>query len=413
MTSARLGRLRYAAALVSGPTEVLDFLLPLWAAAEIGGTPAGIGAVVAIEAAVSLAVRPVAGVLADRVDRRLVAAVGAAGYAVAFTLYAVASTMPVVGAGAALGGAGGALFWVALRTDVGAHLHQDRAAYAQLLSSEQAGSLVAFVIGLTLLGSIGYHWLFLLGAVACVLAGLLLVRRPSRPDDRAAGPGTGLRPMAGRLTPLLAVTALTAGAESAIGLLLLLHLQSEFGLPPQQIAVLFLPGAIVLVVLPGRAHRWAVRLGRTRSMVLSLLATGGFTAGLAVFDRPLLVGALWALSAATLAIALPVEQATVAEASAGGLGRGVSLYQASALLGTFLTAPVMAYAYGRWGWSPACVAAGIGLGAAAVAVPPTLRVLGLPDALEPAAEPAGSGAESGTGDADDQLAVTRTMNDQA
>src|SRR5215208_1542895 len=52
---ARLGRLRYAAAaLASGPTEVMDFLLPLWAAADLGATPAAIGLVAAVEAGTSL-----------------------------------------------------------------------------------------------------------------------------------------------------------------------------------------------------------------------------------------------------------------------------------------------------------------------------------------------------------------------
>jgi MFS transporter, DHA1 family, multidrug resistance protein len=107
----RLGRLRLAAALASGPTEIMDFLLPLWAAADIGATPAAIGLVVAVEATASLCVRPVAGVLADRADRHLVAAVGAALYAAAFVVYALAPGIVVVGLGAVVGGAGGALFW--------------------------------------------------------------------------------------------------------------------------------------------------------------------------------------------------------------------------------------------------------------------------------------------------------------
>jgi MFS family permease len=128
-----------------------------------------------IEAGTSLAVRPVAGILADRANRQLVAAVGAALYAASFVVYALAPGIVVVGLGAAVGGAGGALFWVALRADVGARLEQDPAAYARLLSSEQAGSLAAFVIGLSLLGSIGYRPLFLVGAAACVAAMVLLL----------------------------------------------------------------------------------------------------------------------------------------------------------------------------------------------------------------------------------------------
>jgi hypothetical protein len=37
---------------------------------------------------------------------------------------------------------------------------------------------------------------------------------------------------------------------------LLLRLQTKFGLEPQQIALLFLPGAIVLVVFPGEPTNW-------------------------------------------------------------------------------------------------------------------------------------------------------------
>jgi MFS transporter, DHA1 family, multidrug resistance protein len=322
----------------------MDFLLPLWAAADIGATPAAIGLVVAIEAGASLAVRPVAGILADRADRRLVAAIGAALYAAAFVVYAVAPGIVVVGLGAAVGGAGGALFWVALRADVGAQLEQDPAAYARLLSSEQAGSLAAFVIGLSLLGSIGYRPLFLVGAAACLAAMALLLggrgtTRPQRHDG--VGGRTGLRHVGGRLAPLLAITALTAGAESGLALVLLLHPQAAFELEPQEIALLFLPGAIVLVVFPRRAYELAI------------------------------------------ATALPVEQAMVAQASAGSLGRGVGLYESAALLGAVIASPVLAAVYGGPGWRIACAIAAAAFILGAALVPLVVRRHGLSDQLAP------------------------------
>jgi MFS family permease len=360
----------------------MDFLLPLWAAADIGATPAAIGLVVAIEAGTSLAVRPVAGILADRANRQLVAAVGAALYAVAFVVYALAPGIVVVGLGAAVGGAGGALFWVALRADVGARSEQDPAAYARLLSSEQAGSLAAFVVGLSLLGSIGYRPLFLVGAAACGAAMVLLLggRGTARPRCRDGLDGrTGLRHLGGRLAPLLAVTALTAGAESGLALVLLLHLQAAFELEPQEIALLFLPGAIVLVVLPERAYELAIRLGRARSMMFSLVAGALFTASLALVDTPLVVAALWMLCAAAIATALPVEQATVAQASAGSLGRGVGLYEMAALLGALIASPVLAAVYGGQGWRIACAIAAAGFVLGAALVPLVVRMLGLSD----------------------------------
>jgi hypothetical protein len=116
----------------------------------------------------------------------------------------------------------------------------------RLLSSEQLGSVVAFVIALSLLGSLGYRPLSgsaapsYLAALALLLAG----RRPKQQrtrvgeDDRAVG----LRRVGRVLAPLLAVTALTAGTEISLGLLLILHLESAFDLDPQTIALLFFPG---------------------------------------------------------------------------------------------------------------------------------------------------------------------------
>jgi hypothetical protein len=46
------------------------------------------------------------------------------------------------------------------------------------------------------------------------------------------------------------------------------------------------PGAIVLVVFPRRAYELAIRLGRARSMMFSLVAGALFTASLALLDTP-------------------------------------------------------------------------------------------------------------------------------
>ena len=77
-TEAAGPQLRRAAALASGPTEVMAFLLPLWAAHDLGASPTAIGIVLAIESIISLIARPLVGVLADRIARRQLAASGAA-----------------------------------------------------------------------------------------------------------------------------------------------------------------------------------------------------------------------------------------------------------------------------------------------------------------------------------------------
>jgi hypothetical protein len=52
-----------AAALVNGPAELLDFLIPLWAGPVLGASGIQVGLLVGTELAVSVAARPASGQL--------------------------------------------------------------------------------------------------------------------------------------------------------------------------------------------------------------------------------------------------------------------------------------------------------------------------------------------------------------
>ena len=121
--------------------------------------------------------------------------------------------------------------------------------------------------------------------------------------------------------------------------------------------------------------------------MLSLLAGAAFTGTLRCLDEPLAVAVLWALWAAAISIALPVEQTTVAQASQGSLGRGMGLYTTAALIGAVAASPLLASIYGGPGWQVACAVAAGGLLLGAALVPLAVRALGLPDALAAAPAP--------------------------
>ena len=99
----------------------------------------------------------------------------------------------------------------------------------------------------------------------------------------------------GRWWPLLAVVCITATAEAGVGLLLLLHLQQGFGFSVYEVASVFLPGALMFVLLPEYAHVVTDRLGRYRTMVVSLLASAGLALALTFAPGPLVIAVLWAL----------------------------------------------------------------------------------------------------------------------
>lgn len=64
---------------------MLDFLLPLWVGSQLGASAAAVGALTALETLISFIVRPIAGSLADRYDRRRIEAIGAVLYGLSFT----------------------------------------------------------------------------------------------------------------------------------------------------------------------------------------------------------------------------------------------------------------------------------------------------------------------------------------
>lgn len=379
-------RVLTAAALGSAPMEVLDFLLPLWAGSQLKAEASAVGALIAVEAVLSLVVRPLAGELSDRLDPRRVGAAGAVLYALSFAGYALAGGLPAAFAAAALGGAGGALFWVALDTWTGRRAAGNgTAAYGRLLSVSGQGTFAGYLLAFPVLENGGYRPLFWLGCGACAVAAVLLAVPP--PGTEPGGPAAGLPPEATgaadgaqrRLLPLMALAAVTAGAEAGLWMLLLLQLQGEYGLTPTQTALVFAPGFVVFVLLPEHAHRITDRVGRGRTITMAFLASALFAGGLAVISDPVPVAVLWTLVAACFAAQIPVEQATVAEAAAGRTGRAMGRYESARLIGVLTGPPLLGLVFESKGWVAACLtSAAIALTAAAAA-PWAIRALRLPD----------------------------------
>ncbi|MFT7840640.1 MFS transporter [Saccharothrix sp. BKS2] len=384
----------WAATLTNGPTELIDFVLPLWAGAAIGLRGSEIGVLLAVEMALSVVVRPVAGVVADRWDRRFTAAAGALLYALSCAGYAVAQSAPVAYVAAAVGGVGGALLWVAVRAIVSERLAEDSAVFARLLSAQETGAWVAFVVGLSLVGSLGFGGLFWACSGACAIAAVCLLTAPRRPGcggtgtDMGTGTGTaaaktgaetGLRAVGKRLRPMLFAVVMTMAAEAAVGLLLLLHLQRGFGLEVVEVAWVFLPGAVAMSVAAGYLHRYVLRFGRRRVLVTASTASCAFAVSLAWAPTPHVIAGLWVLSGLAWAAVLPVQQAVIAEASAGQVGRGMGVYESACLVGALLGSLAAGVLYDGAHWWVAClVAAGMIL-AGAVVVPRAVRALGVPD----------------------------------
>jgi MFS transporter, DHA1 family, multidrug resistance protein len=385
-----------AATFASGPYELVDFILPLFAGAALGASATEVGILAAVEMAVSVVVRPVAGVLADTRERRYVAAAGAFVYALSLAGYAYAPGMAVAYAAAVLGGIGGALFFVAVRSIIGERLAEDSAVYPKLLSAEETGSWIAFVAGMTLIAVIDYRGVFLGAGAACVVAGLVLLSSPSRAARDLSGEGRlGLGAVGRALRPMLLAVVITMAAESAVALLLLLHLQRGFDLEVNYIALVFLPGAIAMSVLPPYLHRFVRRFGRTRVLAVASVSSAAFAATLAWAPNPYVVAGLWIFSGAAWAAVIPIQQAVIAEASGERVGRGMGLYESAGLLGGLVGSLAAGLLYDGSSWEVACLVAAVVIASGAVVVPRAVRRLGVPD-IPVETAPDAAGAVPGT-----------------
>ncbi|MCC9739294.1 MFS transporter [Streptomyces sp. MNU89] len=394
----REGNTLLAAMLTNGPNELIDFVLPLWAGAAIGLSATEVGVLLAVEMVLSMVFRPVSGVLADTFERRYVAAAGAALYGVSAAGYALAQSAPVAYTAAAVGGVGGALLWVSVRAIISERLAEDSAVFPRLLSSQETGAWVAFIAGLTLIGLIDYAGVFLACAAACAAAAVLLLASPSRPGrprtdtDKGAAEGTaaaGLGAVGRRLRPMLLAVVLTMTAESAVSLLLLLHLQRGFDLEIGEIAYVFLPGAIVMSLAAERLHTYVVRFGRSRVLMAASLSSAGFAVGLAWAPNPFVIAGLWILSGLAWAAVIPIGQAVIAEASGEQAGRGMGGYESARLLGALTGSLAAGVLYDSADWTAACLVAAVPLLAGAVVVPRAVRRLGVADVPAPAPEAPG------------------------
>lgn len=392
-----------AASFTRGPGDLLDFLIPLWAGVALGLDATSVGLLVALELVVSVVARPVAGRLCDRAERRSVAAVGACAYAVSCAGYAAASLTGsswIAFAAAGVGGVGGSLLWVALRAIVSERLSVDSAVFPRLMAAEETGAWMAFVVGLSALGFVGFEGVFALCAASCLVGAAVLRNAPRTSTTPAPGPSDAARhegaahavPSVRRLSPILSAVVVTAMAETAVGMLLLLHLQRHFDLGVISIAYVFLPGAIAMALMPQPMHRIVLVIGRRRAMVGASVLSAAFAVGLAFAGGPWVIAALWLFSGVAWAVIVPVEQAVVTELSPGMTGRALGVYESAGLTGAAVGAAAAGVIYDVGSWQIACLVAAAVILVGGVLGPWALGRLSVADRP---ARPAPSGVGSG------------------
>ncbi|MGW5876536.1 MFS transporter [Nocardiopsis terrae] len=362
-------------AFAHGPADVLEFLLPLWAGAALAATPAQTGWLVAAASGAAVIARPLAARAVDRGRRLGWAALGSACFTVSLLGYALSEAMWMAFVATVVCGVGNAFFWIAVRSWVGTSSSNSISAYGRLLRYEGQGSLAAYVMCFVLLGQIGYSYVFALGALSCLAATVLLLKASSREGEPAFPEREQADTPLKRTFPFLTLCAVTAAVESGIALVLLIHLQQGLGFTVYEVAYVLAPGFLVFILVPAKAEAVTRRTGvaGTITLTLAMSALLGWT--LVFSPSPLVIAVVWAAYCACLGLAVPTEQAVVSGTSGRRIGRGMSRYENSQLVGAAAGSVAFGAMYGANGLPMSGLVAGTALALCALSAPYLLRRL--------------------------------------
>jgi len=345
--------------LVSFPFGIVGFVLPIYGR-ELGASALEVGALFSAFAIVPIFVRPFLGRALDRWGRRPFLLIGLAGYLVASLAFAFADSVWMLTVARFIQGLGSAFLWLtayAMVADL-AGAAERGLSFGLIDEATNRGAIIGTTIGFTLIFTLQrggepdwqrLWWiLFVVFSLTTSIALAIAWRgahetRPPRPADRPKA-----QALSPRLLSLMGIVLITGASSAMVWPLLVVFLQDSLQAGVVEIALAYLPAALLSSFLPSRLGTISDRFGRKRPMILGLLVGAVASALLPVLRSLAALALVWAVESAGYAASVPAERAFVADI-AGEDVRGTSygLYTFALFLGAALGPLVGGWLYDR------------------------------------------------------------------
>jgi len=330
---------------VSFPFGMLSFALPIYGK-ELSASALEIGGFFAAFSFVSVVVRPFLGQALDRWGRRPFLLLGLLGYVIAMMIFSLAGTVWLLTIARLVQGLGQAFLWIAAYTIIADVTGQGRD-FGLIDEAVNRGAIIGTTGGFTAviifqrLAGMDWQqmwkWLFLVYSVSAFLALWSAWRGVPETIPEMTDQPIESRPFSGQLLALMSIVFITGASATMVWPMLVIFLQDILKAPVNDIALAYLPAAILSSFLPSRMGSIADRLGRKGPMIMGLLI-GALASALIPHLRSLIpLTILWMVESLGYTASLPAERAFVADI-AGQDRRGTSygLYTFAYFLGATL-----------------------------------------------------------------------------
>ena len=331
-------------------------------AQELGASASDIGGLFAIFSVAMIVVRPFVGIAMDRYGRRFFLLAGLGAYILAMGVFTLSDTILVLYVARLIQGIGAAFTWIAAYT-IAAELAVSEGRGESIGMADGAaeqgavyGAIVAFAVLAFLPLRPGWTFVFV-GYTVCAIIGVYLAWRyvpssivsisppqsamaaHSRPAWRRLGlvqlSSIASGVFTGGFSRLLVVVLLTKASQALVNPLLLIFLRDQFSLELWQLAMAYLPAALILGFLPARIGRLSDRFGRTPLMVAGLLISSVTSCFIPSLSSLGWFVVIFALNAVGIVTTTPAQKAMVGDLTRREhWGRAFGFYTFTASVGT-------------------------------------------------------------------------------
>ncbi len=309
---------------VSFPFGILSFALPIYGE-ELGASALAIGGFFSAFSLVPVVVRPFLGRMLDRWGRKPFLLLGLLGYVAAVILFCLADTVRMVTIARFVQGLGAAFLWLSVHTivaDVARESERGRG-FGTIREAVNRGTIIGTTIGFTVLFSLEgffdlgleqvWFWLFAVYTIPALLAlwngwrGVLETRPLS-----ASNPVES-RLISGRLLALMGIVFVTGASANMVWPMLMVFLEDMLGAGIGDLALAYLPAALIQSFLPSRMGNVADRLGRKGPMIGGLIVGAAASGLIPHLSSVIALAILWAIESLGYTASVPAERAFVAD----------------------------------------------------------------------------------------------------